>query len=244
MRWLQINALPDCFANGDCMRDSVSATSITANSEPLFPMTPEDGPTQPEDGNLKIFYGVRAISPPPWRVRVPHRRQSAEVRRLLGDLSARVAAPRPETEERSSLSHSRCIAAAAIARNGRVGIDVEYICPRRDIHGIFESFFGPMVKPVSPTAFYRAWTFGEAYFKALGRLPDTKTIARVVEHHSDEGLHRVQLSESAAVGALHSRLLDDFALTIVWQVADIASARDPTPNRILLGGFDRTGGVE
>lgn len=207
-------------------------------------MTPEDGPTQPEDGNRKIFYGVRAISPPPLRVRVPHRQQSAEVRRLLADLSARVPAPCLATEERRSLSHSRRVACATIAHHSRVGIDVEYICPRRDIHGIFESFFGPMVKPVSPAAFYRAWTFGEAYFKAFGRLPDTENFARVVEHHADEGAYRVEFPESAAFGVLHSKPFDDFALTIVWEMADIASARGQTPTRILLGGFDGTGDVE
>lgn len=206
------------------MPDSGSATGTAANSEPLFPMTPEDGPTQREDESLKIFYDVRAISPPPLCIRVPRRRQSAEVRRLLGDLSVRVPAPYPGSEEHSSLSHSRCVAAAAIAQHVRVGIDVEYMCPRRDTHGILEVFLGPIHKPVSPAAFYRAWTFGEAYFKAFGELPGAESLARVIEHHADEGLYRVARRENAPVGVLHSKPFDDFALTIVWELADNTGA--------------------
>lgn len=204
-------------------------------------MTPEDGPAQPEIGNLKIFYDVRAISPPPLCVRVPRRRQSAEVRRLLGDLSARVPAPRPKTEERSSVSHSRCIAAAAIAHHVLVGIDVEYMCPRRDMHAILEVFLGPMDKPVSPAAFYRAWTFGEAYFKAFGELPGAQSLGRVIEHHADAGLYRVDRSETTAVGVLHSKPFDDFALTIVWEMVDTAGTPTPPPPQLLHDGRDGTG---
>ncbi len=204
-------------------------------------MTPKDEPTQPEDGNLKIFYGVRSISPPPLRVRVPHRRQSENARRLLADISASAPEPWPEMGEHRSISHSRGVVAAAIAHGARVGIDVEYMCPKRNTGAILEVFLGPMDKPVSRVAFYRAWTFGEAYFKAFGRLPGAESLARIVEHHVDDGLYRIERRENAAVGVLHSKPFQNFSLSIVWEMADIASATNQSPARILRGGLDGAG---
>lgn len=195
----------------------------------------------PTHSDLAIFYGVRAMRPPPLRARVPHRQQSVAVRRLLASLSARVAAPEPRTRERSSLSHSRAVAAAAIARHGRVGIDVEYMCPRRDIQSIIEAFVGPMDKPVTPAAFYRAWTYGEAHFKAFGTLPDAESIERVMERHADEGVYRVPGPESAAVGVMHSKPFEDFALTIVWEMTDRAGGENRPPACLLQDGGNDTG---
>lgn len=171
----------------------------------------------PDDGHAEVFYGVRAIAPPPLRIKVPHRQQSIDARRLLADLSARVLAQKPETERHSSLSHSRSVVAAAIACQGRVGIDIEYMCPRRDIHAILGMFLGPVDNTVAPAALYKAWTFGEAYFKAFGELPDAESLARAVEHHADNGLYHVDRPDCPAIGIFHSEPLDNFALTLVWE---------------------------
>ena len=196
------------------------------------------------DINAEIFYGVRAISPPPLRIRVPHRQQSADVRRLLGDLSARVPAPYPESEERHSLSHSRGVAAAAIAHHGRVGIDVEYMCPRRDMHAMLEAFLGPMHKRMPPAVCYRVWTFGEAYFKAFGSLPGGKILGHVIDRPPDDGLYQLVRPVGAAVGVLHSQPFNEFALTVVWDMAEIAGAPNRPPALLLSGGLPDAGDTE
>lgn len=180
----------------------------------------------PQDTNVKIFYGVRAISPPPLCVRVPHRQQSAAVRRLLSDVMATARGSSVTSEQGDSLSHSRGVAAAATSGLGRVGIDVEYICSRRNIQAILEAFLGPLDETVSPAAFYRVWTFGEAYFKAFGILPEAEILDRVFRHHSGEGLYRADHHKSPGVGVLHSKPFDDFSLTITWEL-------DDTPNAVI-----------
>ncbi len=107
------------------------------------------------------------------------------------------------------------------------------MCPRRNIQAILEAFLGPVDEPVSPAAFYRVWTFGEAYFKAFGELPAAEILGRVLEHHAWEGMYRVDRPESADVGVLHSEPFDDFSLTIVWELADIAGLPNQTPARLL-----------
>jgi phosphopantetheinyl transferase len=108
-----------------------------------------------------------------------------------------------------------------------VGIDVEYMCLKRDTSAILDVFLGPQEKPVSLAAFYRAWTFGEAYLKAFGRLPGAKRLARVLNHHADEGTYRIDCGKNAVAGVLHCVPFDDFTLTIVWEMPDIAGRAPP-----------------
>ncbi len=115
------------------------------------------------------------------------------------------------------------------------------MCPRRNGDAILALFLGTLDKPASPAAFYRVWTFGEAFFKVFGRPPGAETLAHVLEHHSDDGSYRVALPERGAVGVLHSKPFDDFALTIAWDMADTASGPKPCLKRTCKGLVGATG---
>ena len=75
-----------------------------------------------------------------------------------------------------NLSNSHSMVIYAVARDQKVGIDVEYM--KRDIHidGIAKRFFSPEESaalqklPVEErlAGFYRLWTLKEAYIKAIG----------------------------------------------------------------------------
>ena len=192
-----------------------------------------------DSSSFKIFYGFRTIAPPPLSARISRGQQSAAARRLLSDVAARAPVPRIARAQHRSISHSRGIVAAAVAHGAHVGIDVEFMCPRRNGRAILAFFLGPLEKSVSPAAFYRTWTFGEAYFKVFGHLPDAERFARVREDHADEAVYKVETLGGAAVGVWHSKPFDDFALTIVWKIADMASTLGYPPTRILHDGFGR-----
>lgn len=185
----------------------------------------------PDKSAVEVFHGVQAFAPPPLSARVQRRTQSEAARHLLAAVLARAPGPCAEMEEHRSISHSRGVAAAAIARGARVGIDVEYMCLRRDTSAILDVFLGPQEKPVSLAAFYRAWTFGEAYFKAFGRLPGSEALWRVIDVHAgdgaSDGAYRVDCGKNGAAGVLHCVPFDDFALTIVWEMPDVAGRAPP-----------------
>jgi 4'-phosphopantetheinyl transferase len=75
-----------------------------------------------------------------------------------------------------SLSHSASVALVAVAREARVGVDVEVIRARRQLEKLAARVLTPdefqtwrVVPPASRvTAFLRGWTAKEAYLKALG----------------------------------------------------------------------------
>ena len=169
-----------------------------------------------EIGSVAIYYDTRTISPPPSRRRVAHAIQATAARRLLAELTARTHGLDPDKRVISSISHSRGIVVAAITDDARIGIDVEYMCPRRNTPAMLESFFGTTAEPVSLPGFYRAWTFGEAYFKAFGSLPGKETLADVIERQAGNGTYRLRHRENGAVGVLHSEVKGEFALTLVW----------------------------
>ena len=76
-----------------------------------------------------------------------------------------------------NVSHSNDLALYAIARDRRVGIDVEYIRPIPEACQIVERFFSAREKAVfralssdkQVEAFFRCWTHKEAYIKAQGQ---------------------------------------------------------------------------
>lgn len=75
-----------------------------------------------------------------------------------------------------NLSHSRTLAALALADGRAVGVDVEALRPVRDAEQIAEHFFSPQERdtfrrlpaPQRTEAFFNCWTRKEAYVKALG----------------------------------------------------------------------------
>jgi phosphopantetheinyl transferase len=117
-----------------------------------------------------------------------------------------------------SRSHSRGTIAVAAGNPPltRLGIDVEYADPRRpwrDIAAAYLPDLGPD-EDLDPQAVCRAWTFGEAHFKAFGSPPAPAILTNVIRapEPGDEpvafGARRYWYSE---------RLPEDFWLTLVWE---------------------------
>jgi len=73
-------------------------------------------------------------------------------------------------------SHSETIAAIAVARSGRIGIDVEHVKPLAEADSVAERFFADGERAALATlaprdrvdGFFNAWTRKEAVVKALG----------------------------------------------------------------------------
>ncbi|MEU3558076.1 4'-phosphopantetheinyl transferase family protein [Streptomyces fragilis] len=73
-----------------------------------------------------------------------------------------------------NLSHSRAVALIAVARGGRVGVDVETIDPSLDHRAMARRFLGPdaaVIRELPDAAgrleFFTRWTWREAYAKAV-----------------------------------------------------------------------------
>jgi phosphopantetheinyl transferase len=71
-----------------------------------------------------------------------------------------------------SVSHSGHFAVCAIARAGRVGVDIQFPVPRRRTSAIAEQYFSPdeteWQAQEAPGRFYMLWVLKEAYLKAAG----------------------------------------------------------------------------
>lgn len=75
-----------------------------------------------------------------------------------------------------NLSHSGEGVAVAVARGGRLGVDIECRRPKSDRDGMVARFFSPaekaaffaLAEAAREDAFYRLWTRKEAWIKALG----------------------------------------------------------------------------
>jgi len=86
-----------------------------------------------------------------------------------------ITAPAPPIQ--FNLSHAEDLALCAVARQAKVGIDLERIDPQRPILDIARRFFSPneardleaLPETQRVDAFYRCWTCKEAYLKARGR---------------------------------------------------------------------------
>lgn len=74
-----------------------------------------------------------------------------------------------------NLSHSKDYAILAVARNKRVGIDIEFVRPIEKMKTIAEQMFSAETQKAWKATgedaefFFKAWVFHEAYFKALGQ---------------------------------------------------------------------------
>jgi len=147
--------------------------------------------------------GVAFITEAPLHTRIARRIQSATGEELNGVLRWRTGIASGVT----SKSHSRAVVASALARTGRVGIDVEYRAPGRAIEKIARFLMDADVR--DDAAGYRVFTFREAYFKAFGDWPE-KTLLRDVASRRDE---RYRLG---ALEVHHTDVADAFTLTLVW----------------------------
>ena len=110
-----------------------------------------------------------------------------------------------------SRSHGRGLVAAAVAAPPvtRLGIDVEWIDPRRRMAQIAEHYLGA-AEPVTPGQFFRGWTFGEAWFKAFGQDPAPDLIRIAGSNLSAEP---IAVGEAWLLQALPE---PGFVMSLVW----------------------------
>lgn len=82
-----------------------------------------------------------------------------------------------ENDLRFNVAHSEGLALFAVARQREVGVDLEWIRPKRADKQIAERFFSPgeaaalhaLPKELQLEGFYNCWTRKEAFIKALGK---------------------------------------------------------------------------
>ncbi|MBX9747440.1 MAG: 4'-phosphopantetheinyl transferase superfamily protein [Hyphomonadaceae bacterium] len=149
-------------------------------------------------------YGTTIAAGPPYGKRLARAMQSDAAEELCAVLrrdTGIAAGP-------SSKSHSRAVVAAALARAGHVGIDVEFRAPGRPIDKIALFLSGAAV--TGEDAGYRVFTFREAYFKAFGDWPE-KALLR------DVGSRIEARYSMAGIQVLHEAVYGDFMLTLVWR---------------------------
>ncbi len=110
-----------------------------------------------------------------------------------------------------SRSHGRGLIAAAVAAPPvtRLGIDVEWIDPRRPMAEIAEHYLGAP-EAITPEQFFRGWTFGEAWFKAFGDDPDPDLIRIAGGNTSPEP---IAVGEAWLLQTLPE---PGFVLSLVW----------------------------
>lgn len=158
----------------------------------------------------EIVYATSLLPAPTIHDRVARTIQSEAAESLLATLNVP-----PFTTSRSSKSHSRALVAAAIANTDVIalGIDVEWISPKRPFMAILRTFAPTLSGVVEQDGFYRAWTFLEAHYKAFQRWPQEDDIKQVLRRMpSDE-----PWQTSSGTQLLQHRVADLFELTLVWR---------------------------
>lgn len=155
-----------------------------------------------------VHYAVRLLAGAAVGSRVARADQRAAAAKLLADVrqSAGLAAGK------SSKSHSRALVAAALAPEGRVGIDVEFLDPRRDIGAVARYLMD--ADTADRGGAYRVFTFREAYFKAMGSWPAQALMRGVAAQTADE------FCTADGVFVRQGIAAEVFALTLVWAPVD------------------------
>jgi phosphopantetheinyl transferase len=157
-------------------------------------------------GFRHLRYMVQWIEP-------PAARHSRADQRTVADQMIRKIGPDWRLWSRS---HSRgtIAVAAGNAPLSRLGVDVEYTDPRRPWRDIATAYVPNLGQELDPSTACRAWTFGEAYFKAFGANPAADILTNVIRAPTPD-------DEPVAFGARrywYSECLpDDFWLTLVWE---------------------------
>ena len=140
-------------------------------------------------------------------------------RRLQSEAAAALLAQFPSAA-RHSKSHSRAVVAIALGNVTRIGIDVEWIDPERPIAQLAAYLeWGE----IDRDAFYRGWTFREAYYKAFQANPSAALTVRAMAAPPDE----TTLVSTDGVHLFQCRVFDRFQLGLVW-TSDGAKALVPT----------------
>lgn len=154
-------------------------------------------------GPGRVQYATRLLEGVAVGSRVARAAQSAAAADLLADLRRDAGL----TAGPSSRSHSRALVVAAVATEGRVGIDAEFLDPKRDI-GAVARYLSGADAPDRESA-YRVFTFREAYFKAMGAWPAQALMRDAAAARENEfSLGGVLVRQEIAA--------DVFALCLVW----------------------------
>lgn len=148
-------------------------------------------------GPARLHYAARRIGGAAAEARLPRAVQSEAAEALSQEVSGGHAGNR-------SKAHARGWVAAASASEGRVGIDLEFHAPGRDIRAIVRWLMDADA-PDDASA-YRVFTFREAYFKAMGALPAQALLRAAAAGESRFGAAR----------ALFETPAPDFTLALVW----------------------------
>jgi hypothetical protein len=148
----------------------------------------------------------------PLQGRTPRPAQSLAARVLLQELCS--GPDMPDIFPYTTKSHSRAVVAAAAGDHtiGALGIDVEFMAEGRPFRAILSHFAQTLPETVDSPAFYRGWTFLEAYFKAFQRYPAPADLSTAITRPSSEA---VWLTQDAA-SVLQHRIGDAFSLSLVW----------------------------
>jgi 4'-phosphopantetheinyl transferase len=101
---------------------------------------------------------------------------AGDVQLKLDDLGKPIVAARSETPIHFNISHSGDYVLFALARERRVGVDVEQIRKTEDLNEIAARYFSKIEylrlltvpERLRTESFYRCWTMKEAYLKARG----------------------------------------------------------------------------
>lgn len=153
----------------------------------------------------EVHYSVRLLAGESPGARIVRTRQSVAAAALLAELRLAAAIPAGA----SSKAHTRALMAVTVAGAGRIGIDAEYFDSRRDIRAVARWLM--QADAADDAAAYRVFTFREAYFKAIGEMPEPALLRDVALERSG----RFELPEGLSV--LQEIVADDFALTLVWE---------------------------
>lgn len=149
-----------------------------------------------------LLYAVKQLEGVALGARPPRAVQSAAAESLLQRLRA------GDQTGVFSKAHARGLVAAAVAEQGCVGIDLEYRQPGRDIVAIARWLMGAPARDEASA--YRAFTYREAYFKALGDWPSQALLrcaagAEATDFRTPDGLN-----------VRHEPAEEGFVLTLVW----------------------------
>ena len=144
-----------------------------------------------------------------------------------------------------SVSHCGRHGLIALAREGRIGVDVEERIPRRDLDALIAAVLAPAERaeveaadgPRRTRMFYRLWTVKEALVKALG-----------------EGLHRhpasLEVPPALRRGGIAAEFRFPHQSAVTWWVEDLGNERfaaavahernrEPNPNDARRGRLEQ-----
>jgi hypothetical protein len=156
-----------------------------------------------------LGYAIRAIESGDMTGRLARQLQS----RAASDLLSALKTQAPYATAHSK-SHSRALVAVAVGHMDglQLGIDIEWIDAARPV-GQIASYLD--WGEVGQEAFYRGWTFREAYYKAFQKNPSKALAVTAMQECPDEST--IEIEDGSRL--FQRRVFRDFQLSLVWKSA-------------------------